>query len=148
MTSCYTLAPGLAWDLPSWARPWRWRISFEPGWKSSDMECFFRCLRWSHPCGYCLASIAFYFNFLGPPFGIAIFCSLIALAFAAGFVALAIFVKKDNRVLFVVLSFYCLLTVWLAPVFAWNMIYLIFVARRPRKDPGKSPPTTAAVPGS
>ena len=98
--------------------------------------------------GYCLASIAFYFNFLGPPFGIAIFCSLIALAFAAGFVALAIFVKKDNRVLFVVLSFYCLLTVWLAPVFAWNMIYLIFVARRPRKDPGKSPPTTAAVPGS
>lgn len=98
--------------------------------------------------GYCLASIAFYFNFLGPPYGIAIFCSLIAVAFAAGLLALALFVKKDNRVLFVVLSFYCILTVWLAPVFLWNMIYLIFVARCPHKDPGKSPPTTVAAPGS
>jgi len=98
--------------------------------------------------GYCLASIAFYFSFLGPPFGIPVFCSLIALGFIAGLVILAVRVKKDSRVLFVVLSFYSLFTVWLAPVFVWNLIYVIFVARRPRKEPNKALQATAAPPGS
>lgn len=97
--------------------------------------------------GYCLASIAFYFNFLGPPFGIAIFCSLIALGFVAGLVVLAVRVRKNNRVLFIVLSFYSLFTVWLAPVFVWNLIYLIFIARRSRKEPDKPLQATAAAPG-
>ncbi len=97
--------------------------------------------------GYCLASIAFYFNFLGPPFGIPVFCSLIALGFVAGLVVLAVRVKKNSRVLFVVLSFYSLFTVWLAPVFIWNLIYVIFIARRPRNEP-KTPQATGAAPGS
>ncbi len=97
--------------------------------------------------GYCLASIAFYFNFLGPPFGIPVFCSLIALGFVAGLVVLAVRVKKDSRVLFVVLSFYSLFTVWLAPVFVWNLMYVIFIARRPRNEP-KAPQPTAAAPDS
>jgi hypothetical protein len=84
--------------------------------------------------GYCLASIAFYVNFLAPP--IAVFCSLIALGFIAGLLVLAIRVKKDNRALFIVLSFYSLLVVWLAPVFVWNIIYLVILGRRsPRLPP-------------
>jgi hypothetical protein len=99
--------------------------------------------------GFCLGSIAFYFQFLaGPPYGIQMACSVISLAFAAGFVALAVCVKKDNRALFVVLSFYSLLTIWLAPVFLWNLLYLIFMTRRPRKVLGKSLPATAAAPGA
>lgn len=96
--------------------------------------------------GYCLASIAFYFNFLGPPFGIPIFCSLIALGFIVGLVILAVCVKKGSRVLFVVLSFYSLFTVWLAPVFVWNLIYVIFIARRSRREPDKALQATVAKP--
>jgi hypothetical protein len=98
--------------------------------------------------GYCFASIAFYFNFLGPRLGIPIFCSLIALGFAAGLVVLAVFVKKDSRVLFAILSFYTLFTVWLAPVFVWNLVYLIFIAPRSRKELGKSTSATALARGS
>ena len=99
--------------------------------------------------GLCLGTIAFYFQFIaGPPYGIQIACSVISFAFAAGLAALAVCVKKENRALFVVLSFYSLLVVWLAPVFLWNLLYLIFIARRSRKAPGKSLPTTAAAPGA
>lgn len=98
--------------------------------------------------GYCLASIAFFFKFLGPQLQIPVFCSLIALGFLVGLVVMAVFVKKDSRVLFTVLSFYSLLVVWLAPVFVWNLIYLAFIARRSRKEPKKSLQPTAAAPGN
>lgn len=93
--------------------------------------------------GYCLGAIAFFFKFLTPE--IAAFCSLVALGFLAGLVLLAVFVKKDNRVLFTILSFYSLLVVWLAPLFVWNLIYLIFIAGRSRPKPPELPaqPTTA-----
>lgn len=84
--------------------------------------------------GLCLASIAFYFNFLGPHL-IPLFCSFISLASIAGLIVLSIFVKKDNRILFVVLSFYAPLTIWLAPLFLWNIIYLLFFARRKPTQP-------------
>jgi len=96
--------------------------------------------------GFCLANIAFYFNFLGPPFGIAVFCSLIMGGFIAGLIILAIRVNKDSRVLFVVLSFYSLFTVWLAPVFVWNLIYVIFIARGPRKEPDNTRQATVTAP--
>ena len=85
--------------------------------------------------GYSLASIAFYFNFLGSRLWLPLTCSLISLAFIAGLIALAIFVKKDSRILFVILSFYSLVTVWLAPLFIWNLVYLIFIVRRSPKTP-------------
>ena len=92
--------------------------------------------------GYCLASIAFFFNFIkGPPYAIQTFSSLISLAFVAGLLVLAIFVKKDNRILFVVLSFYSLFVIWLAPVFLWNLVYLIIVWRRSRRKPDTPPPS-------
>lgn len=90
--------------------------------------------------GYCLASIAFFFNFLGPSLAMPVFCTLISLGFIAGLAVMATWVKKDSRVLFLVLSFYSLLVVWLAPVFIWNLIYLIFIAHRSRKEPDKVPP--------
>jgi hypothetical protein len=93
--------------------------------------------------GYCLACIAFYFNYLG--LQIAVFCSLISLGFIAGLLILAARVKKENRVLFVVLSFYSLFTVYLAPLFVWNLIYILFIARRSRKDPDKALQPTAAA---
>lgn len=92
--------------------------------------------------GYCLASIGFFFNFLtrGGSIGIALFCSLIAVGLIAGLIVLGLFVKKDDRVLFAVLSFYSLFTVWLAPLFLWNVIYLIFITRRsPRTPPSTWP---------
>jgi hypothetical protein len=98
--------------------------------------------------GYCLASIAFYFNFLGPKLGVPVFCSLIALGFVGGLVVMAALVKKDSRVLFTILSFYSLFVIWLAPVFVWNLIYLIFTARRCRAERNKSLPATATTPGS
>lgn len=85
--------------------------------------------------GYCLASIAFYFNFLGTRLWLPLTCSFISLALIAGLILLAIFVKKDNRILFAILSFYALFTIWLAPLFLWNFIYLIFIARRKRTPP-------------
>lgn len=89
--------------------------------------------------GYCLASIGFFFNFLtrGGSTGIALFCSLVALGLIVGLIVLGLFVKKDDRILFVVLSFYSLFTLWLAPVFLWNLIYLIFIVRRS----GSTPPS-------
>ena len=88
--------------------------------------------------GYCLASIAWFFNFLGPRLQLPIFCSLISLGFLAGLVVIAVLIKKDNRWLFAILSLYTLFTVWLAPVFVWNMIYLVFVARRSKGIPDKA----------
>lgn len=85
--------------------------------------------------GYCLASVAFFFNFLGPKLQLPIFCSLVSLGFLAGLVVMAVLVRKDNRWLFAILSLYTLFTVWLAPVFVWNMIYLVFVARSPNQNP-------------
>lgn len=86
--------------------------------------------------GYCLASIALY---LSVPrhgaIGIVLLCSLAALALILVLVFLGLFVKKDDRILFVVLSFYSLITLWLAPLFVWNLIYLIFIARRSRTAP-------------
>lgn len=90
--------------------------------------------------GYCLASIAFYFNFLAPK--IAVFCSLIALGFVVGLSLMAMLVKKTSRVLFVVLSFYSLLVVWLAPLFLWNIVYIAFVARRTRPEKPEAVQTT------
>jgi len=97
--------------------------------------------------GYCLATIAFYFNYLGPPFGIAVFGSLISLGFIAGLLILAARVKKDSRALFVVLSFYSLFTVWLAPVFVWNLIYVLFIARRTRQEPNNTEQVPITGPG-
>jgi hypothetical protein len=85
--------------------------------------------------GYCLASIAWFFHFLGPKLQLPIFCSLVAVGFLAGLVVMAVLIRKDNRWLFAILSLYTLFTVWLAPLFVWNMIYLIFVARRPKQNP-------------
>jgi len=79
--------------------------------------------------GYCLASIAWYFNFMGPHLQLPIFCSLVSLGFLAGLVVMAVLIKKDNRWLFAILSLYTLFTIWLAPVFVWNMVYLVFIAR-------------------
>jgi hypothetical protein len=93
--------------------------------------------------GYCLASIAFYFNYLG--LQIAVFCSLISLGFIAGLLILAARVKKDNRVLFVLLSFYSLFTVYLAPLFVWNLIYVVFIARRSGKELNEATEATAAA---
>lgn len=87
--------------------------------------------------GYCLASIGFFFNSLGRngSIGIVLFSSLVALGLVAGLIFLGLFVRKDDRTLFVVLSFYSLFTLWLAPVFVWNLIYLIFITRRSRNEP-------------
>jgi hypothetical protein len=93
--------------------------------------------------GYCLASIAFYFNYLG--LQIAVFCSLISLGFIAGLLILAARVKKDNRVLFVLLSFYSLFTIYLAPLFVWNLIYVVFIARRSGKELNEATEATAAA---
>lgn len=84
--------------------------------------------------GFCLAMIAWYFNFLKPG-PVTYFLSFMALCCAAGLVAAALLVKKDSRLLFVILSFYVLFTIWLAPLFLWNFIYLIFIVRRKRKPP-------------
>ena len=59
-------------------------------------------------------------------------CSLISLGLIAGLAVMAALVEKNSRVLFAVLSFYSLIVVRLAPVFIWNLIYLIFNARRTR----------------
>lgn len=64
-----------------------------------------------------------------------IFCSLVSVGFLVGLIVMAVLVRKDNRWLFAILSLYTLFTVWLAPVFVWNMIYLVFVARRPKQNP-------------
>lgn len=87
--------------------------------------------------GYLLASIGFFFNFLmrNGAIGIPLFCSLVALGLIVGLIVLGLFVKKDDRILFAVLSLYSLFTIWLAPVFVWNMIYLIFIARRSPSTP-------------
>lgn len=90
--------------------------------------------------GYWLTTIPFYFRFLGQHGNeLPTFCSLISLAFAAGLIVLAIFVRKDSRVLFVVLSFYPLLVFYLAPVFIWNMIYVACAGRRPWGTTENSP---------
>jgi hypothetical protein len=85
--------------------------------------------------GYCLASIAFFFSFLGPELQLPMFCSLIAIGFLAGLVVMAVYVRKDSRVLFGILSLYSILVFWLAPLFIWNVIYLVFVARRSPRQP-------------
>lgn len=95
--------------------------------------------------GYCLASIAFFFNFLGGPgLQLPLFCSAISLCFLAALIVLAIYVKKTSRVLFLVLSFYSLFSGWLIPVFLWNFIYIIFIARHPMKEPDKTLQTPTA----
>jgi hypothetical protein len=94
--------------------------------------------------GYCLASVAFFFNFLGPKLQIPLFCSLVAVGFLVGLVVMAISVRKDSRVLFGILSLYLILVFWLAPIFLWNMIYLVFVARRTSKQPN---PALQRTPG-
>lgn len=78
--------------------------------------------------GFLLGSIAFFFQYL--TINIAAPCSLISLLLMGALSLLASFVRKDSRVLFGVLSIYCLVTVYLVPVFIWNMIYLLVVARR------------------
>jgi hypothetical protein len=94
--------------------------------------------------GYCLASIAWFFNFLGPRLQLPIFCSLVSLGFLAGLIVMVVFIKKDNRWLFAILSLYTLFVVWLTPVFVWNMIYLIFVARRPKPNPDNAVQSSSA----
>jgi hypothetical protein len=93
--------------------------------------------------GFCLSSIAFYFQYLS--FNIAVFCSLLAVGFLGGLSLLAAFVRKDNRVLFGILSIYCLAVIWLVPVFIWNMIYLFAVARRRRTGSDQSLDATSAT---
>lgn len=87
--------------------------------------------------GYCLASICLYLGVLtrNQATGIALVCSLVALALIVGLVFLGLFVKKDDRILFALLSFYSLITIWLAPLFVWNLIYLILIVRRSRTSP-------------
>ncbi len=98
--------------------------------------------------GYCLASIAFFFNFLGPQLQLPLFCSLVAIGFLAGLIVMAVYIKKDSRMLFAVLSFYSIFVVWLAPVFIWNMIYLVFVTRRSLNKPNNAIQTISGTPGS
>jgi hypothetical protein len=73
-----------------------------------------------------------------------IFCSLISAGFLAGLIVMAVLVRKDNRWLFAILSLYTLFMVWLAPVFVWNMIYLIFVARSSKRNPDIAAPSPTA----
>jgi hypothetical protein len=91
--------------------------------------------------GYCLASIAWFFNFLGPKLQLPIFCSLVSIGFLAGLVVMAVLVRKDNRWLFAILSLYTLFVIWLAPIFVWNMIYLVFVARSSKRNPDVAAPS-------
>jgi hypothetical protein len=86
--------------------------------------------------GLCLAAIAFYFQFLD--FKIAVMCSVVALGMIGGLSLLAAYVRKDNRIVFVILSLYCLVVIWLAPVFIWNLIYLFAIAKQSQPQPDQS----------
>jgi hypothetical protein len=83
--------------------------------------------------GMCLAYICFFFLYLGG--GIAIFLTILTSAVLVGLLLFALRMKKDSRILFAVLSFYALFSVYLSPLFLWNMIYLFLVAKKPTGPP-------------
>jgi hypothetical protein len=90
--------------------------------------------------GYCLASIAFFFQFLARTPDLPVFCSLVSLGIFAGLIVMTIYIRKDSLVLFAIMSFYSLATVWLAPIFLWNLIYLCLVITNRQKAPATPPP--------
>jgi hypothetical protein len=80
--------------------------------------------------GFCAAGIVFYFEFL--VIDIAYYCTIFNLVVIAAILAMAMFVRKDSRVLFFVLSFYSAVVIWISPLFLWNIIYLCLDRRKTR----------------
>src|SRR5262249_40786902 len=91
--------------------------------------------------GMCIGSSCFFFLYLQK--NIATFSTIMASCVLIGLLLFALRVKKDNRILFAVLSFYWIFTVYLSPLFLWNIIYLFFIAKKPAQPPA----IPAAAPG-
>ena len=87
--------------------------------------------------GLCFAFACFFFLYLHPD--LAICLTIFMLGFLVGLILVVFRVKKDNRILFAVLSFYALFSFYLAPLFLWNLIYLFFLAKKPPAPPPVPP---------
>jgi hypothetical protein len=90
--------------------------------------------------GMCFGSVCFFFLYLRKD--MATFLTVMTSCILVGLLLFALRMKKDSRILFAILSFYWIFTVYLSPLFLWNMIYLLFIAKK-RAEPPAVPATAA-----
>lgn len=86
---------------------------------------------------YFLATMAFYYQFLGSE--IALYCSIVSLALLISAVLIFMFLPLGSRLQFTLLSLPCLFFWPLIPLFIWNLVY-IFAVYKPGKAMQSSPP--------